>query len=508
MKQGMIKRNIRSNIVVFGICFFFICMGFSPAMGSNSQNNHDVLPLVKNSERANDGDIPTWYQGDEWTYTVDPLSFSSPNGSFDGSIENLRQTVVGITDDMYTISITGDISGDVTVTGFSGTLTGEITGTSHMRVSDLAEETSELHSQGTIIYMWIPFAYEMNIYMSSSPALEVYDFPLQPGEQWQLSGITTVTGSFTIEGMYDQPINGSQWIDETVECTQLEQISVPAGTFECYKIGRQTTLSWFSTDIGNMVKTTIDQNNENMSLQLVSSLQSYSHANQPITISEEISPSVVAPGASVVISGQAIFTSSGDPVQNGVISIEIPSEGASWSTTTNSAGQYSKTIVVPTMSDDTPSGRETGSGGVIVNCSSGGLSGYHVQTLTTIQDTPPAVPSIQGTTEGKPKVAYPYTVVAADPEGDDVFYFVDWGDTTNSSWMGPYPSNENVTLDHTFTKKGSYTINVQTRDIYYAASGWGTLQVTMPTVSSSAFLLQFFHRFPLIFSLLKQFLGE
>jgi hypothetical protein len=360
MKQGMIKRNIRSNIVVLGICFFFICISFSPAMGSNSQNNHGVLPLVKNSERANGGDIPTWYQDDEWTYTVDPLSFSSPNGSFDGSIENFRQTVVGITDDMYTISITGDISGDVTVTGFSGTLTGEITGTSHMRVSDLAEETSELHSQGTITYMWIPFAYEMNIYMSSSPALEVYDFPLQPGEQWQLSGITTVTGSFTIEGMYDQPIDGSQWIDETIECTQLEQISVPAGSFECYEIGRQTTLSWFSTDVGNMVKTTIDQNNENMSLQLVSSLQSYSHANQPITISEEISPSVVAPGASVVISGQAIFTSSDDPVQNGVISIEIPSAGASWSTTTNSAGQYSKTIVAPAMSDDTPSGRETG----------------------------------------------------------------------------------------------------------------------------------------------------
>jgi hypothetical protein len=104
-------------------------------------------------------------------------------------------------------------------------------------------------------------------------------------------------------------------------------------------------------------------------------------------------------------------------------------------------------------------------------------------------------------------VAYSYTVVAADPEGDEVFYYVDWGDTTNSSWVGPYPSNENVTLDHTFTKKGSYTIKVQARDIYYAVGGWGTLQVTMPA-TSLAFLWNLFHRFPLIFSLLQQFLGE
>ena len=93
---------------------------------------------------------------------------------------------------------------------------------------------------------------------------------------------------------------------------------------------------------------------------------------------------MVAPRVSVVISGQAIITGSRQSVQNGVVSIEIPSTGDSWSTTTDSSGQYSKTIVAPTMSDDTPSGRETDSRGVIVQCSSGGLSGYRVQTLVTM----------------------------------------------------------------------------------------------------------------------------
>ena len=499
------KKNLRRNLVTCGICFSFICISLAPAIAISTQDHRILLSHNSNSVMVNEGDIPTWYEGDEWLYTIDPLSFSSPNGTFTGSIHNFKQTVGGITDGTYTIDITGDITGDVTVPGFSGELSGEISGTSYIRVSDLAEISSEIDSQGTIEYMMIPIPYEMNFYTSSSPALETYDFPLQVGEQWQLGSYTTVEGSFNILGVYEQSFNESQWVDKTVECTQQEQISVPAGTFDCYKIGRQTTQSWYSTDVGNLVKSTVDQTGENMSLHLVLTLQSYSQQDQPIALSEEIFPSIVAPGASVVISGQAISTSSGTPVQNGIISIEIPSSGASWSMTTNSAGYYSKTIVAPTMIDDTPCGRETGSGGVLVQCSSGSLNGYRVQTLTTLQDTAPTVPLIQGPTEGKPKVSYPYTVVAMDPEGDEIFYYVDWGDKTNLSWFGPYPSNETVNISHTYAKKGSYTIKVQAKDIYYAESVWGTLEVTMPTVFSSPFFLKVFHWFPILFKLLEQF---
>jgi hypothetical protein len=307
--------------------------------------------------------------------------------------------------------------------------------------------------------------------------------------------------------MYDQSFDGGQWIDETVECIQKNQISVPAGTFECYEIGRSDAAGWFSTDVGNVVKSTIDQNTENMTLQIALSLQSFSHAAQPITISEEITPAVVAPGASVVISGQANITGSGQPVQSGVVTIEIPATGDSWTTTTDSSGQYSKTIVAPTMSDDTPSGRETGSGGVIVQCSSGGLSGYRVQTLVTMQDTPPATPSIQGQTDGEVGVAYSYTVVAHDSEDDGVFYYVDWGDATNSSWVGPYPSDENVTLSHTFAKKGLYTVKVKAMDVFHAESAWGTLEVNMPASISFHPFFHFLERFPHVFPILRYLLG-
>jgi len=507
MKQDMLKKNLRRRIVICGIFFLFICLSITPSISSISNDYYSVVPLIGSSERTNEGDIPTWYQGDQWIYTIDPLYFSSPNGSFSGTIENFKQKVVGITDDAYEIAITGDISGEVMVNSFSGDLTGEITGTSYVRVSDLAEVTTELHSQGEIVVVWIPFPYQMDLVTSSLPPLELYDFPLNVGEQWQLSCMNTVSGSFSIEGIVDQSFNGGQWIEETVECNQMKQLSVPAGTFECYEIGRSNTLGWYSVDVGNVVKSTVDQSDENMTLQIALTLQSFSHAAQPINISEEITPAMVAPGASVVISGQASITGSGQPVQNGVVTIEITSTGDSWSTTTDSSGQYSKTVIAPTMSDDTSSGRETGSGGVVVHCSSGSLSGYRVQTLVTMQDTPPATPSIQGQIKGKPGIAYSYTVVAQDPEADEILYFIDWGDKTNSSWVGPYSSDENVTLSHTFTKKGTYTIKVKARDIYYAESDWGTLQVKMPTSISYHPFLQFLERFPHIFPILRYLLS-
>jgi hypothetical protein len=470
------------------------------------------LGASRTGRTASDNDIPTWYQGDQWTYTIDPLSFSSPNGSFTGTVHNLQETVVGITGDAYEISITGEITGDITVSGLQGTLTGEITGTSYQRVSDLAQETTILHSEGNIFY-FIQFPYQMDLTMNLTPPLEAFDFPVNIGEQWQVSCLSTTTGSFSIADIFQQSLNASQWIDETVQCDSKEQVNVPAGTFDCYKITRPSTDVWYSSAAGNIVKSSIDQIGQNVTVHATLTLQTFSRSAQPITISEDIEPSVTVPGNQVVISGQAHNTATGDPIQNTLVSIEIPSLAMNWTTTTNSSGYYMKIINAPTMIDDTPSGRETGSGGVVVQCTSGSLSGYRVQTLVTIVNTAPTAPSITGQSKGKPGTAYTYTILSVDPENDGLFYFIDWGDNTTSGWLGPYGSNTTLSLNHTFTVKGTYTIKAKARDIYGAESGWGTLQVKMPI--SSAYnhhpilrlLEQFFERYPHAFPILRSFLG-
>jgi hypothetical protein len=506
MKQELFQKKLRKNLIVCGVLFLFLCLCCLPTVAHRISSPLSTISLVNNTEKTDEGDVPTWYLGDQWIYTIDPLYYSGPNGSFSGTIENFKQKVVDIADGLYEIEITGDISGDLTVSGISGECDGDITGTSYVRVSDLAEGPMELHSQGTITII-IPIPYQLDILTSSSPLLELYDFPIHVGEQWRVICSSTTSGAFTIEGLYEQSLDGNQSIDETVQCNGMEHLAVPAGSYDCYTIARSDSMAWYSSDVGNLVRSVVDQSDENMTVQVTVTLQSFTRVNQPITLTEELSPSVALPGSSIIVSGQAHATSSGDPIQSGVLSITIPSTGDSWSTTTDSAGYYTKTIVAPTMIDDTPCEGETGSGGVIVQCDSGGLSGYRVQTLTTLLNRPPTTPSIDGETDGKVGVSYSYTVVTTDPDSDDVSYFIDWGDTTNSSWIGPYASGETRTISHTFTEKGTYTIKVKARDVYNTESSWGTLQVTMPTSLTFHTFLRFLERFPMLFHLLQNFLG-
>jgi hypothetical protein len=411
------------------------------------------------------------------------------------------------------MSITGHITGTISINSFQGDLSGDITGTTYQRISDLAQETTILHSQGTITYI-IPFPYQMDLVMNSTPALEAFDFPVNIGEQWQVSCLSTTTGSFSIAGVFDQSLNASQWIDETVQCDTREPVSVPAGTFDCFRITRSSASVWYSSDAGNIVKSSIDQSGENMTVHAILTLQSFSRSIQPITISEDLEPSVTVPDGRVMVSGRAYTTGTGDPIQDTTVSIEIPSMGQTWTSITNDTGFYTIILIAPTMLDDTPSGRETGSGGVIVHCTSDGLTGYHVQTLVTLVDTAPTTPLISGPSEGKPGKVYSYFVLSTDLEDDDLFYFIDWGDNTSSGgWLGPYSSGTNMTFNHTYTVKETYIIMARARDIYGAVSGWGSLKVKMPISTSYEhhpilnILERFFERHPDAFPILRHLLG-
>jgi hypothetical protein len=59
-----------------------------------------------------------------------------------------------------------------------------------------------------------------------------------------------------------------------------------------------------------------------------------------------------------------------------------------------------------------------------------------------------------------------------DPEGDDVFYTIIWGDGSNSDWLGPFHSGEKVTVTHTWESPGTYTVRAIAKDIYNAISDW------------------------------------
>jgi len=126
------------------------------------------------------------------------------------------------------------------------------------------------------------------------------------------------------------------------------------------------------------------------------------------------------------------------------------------------------------------------------------------------ENQPPINPTITGPSEGKIKVATDYNFTTTDPDGDEVYYFIDWDDQTNSSWIGPYPSGDVVNKSHTWSKKGDYTIKAKAKDINGNESDWGTLSVTMPYSHNLPFMqfwMKLLERFPHAFPILRHFLG-
>ena len=100
--------------------------------------------------------------------------------------------------------------------------------------------------------------------------------------------------------------------------------------------------------------------------------------------------------------------------------------------------------------------------------------------VTISTDNPPGEPVIHGNKVGRCGVSYYYSFKSFDPEGDGIYYYVDWGDGSSTGWTGPYGSGREVTLKHTWDKKGTYTIRAKARDTFGLESDWSTLEVSMP----------------------------
>jgi len=76
---------------------------------------------------------------------------------------------------------------------------------------------------------------------------------------------------------------------------------------------------------------------------------------------------------------------------------------------------------------------------------------------------------------------YTYSTSTIDPDGDQIQYLWDWGDGTNSGWVGPYNSAEIMEISHTWEEEGSYEIKVMARDDEGLQSEWSDpLSISMP----------------------------
>jgi len=95
---------------------------------------------------------------------------------------------------------------------------------------------------------------------------------------------------------------------------------------------------------------------------------------------------------------------------------------------------------------------------------------------------PPATPIINGPVSGKVRNKYCYTLTTTDLDGDNIYYYVEWGDNIvdGIGWIGPCESGEAITINHTWNKRGDYCIKAKAKDIHDTESEWASLDVSMP----------------------------
>ena len=84
----------------------------------------------------------------------------------------------------------------------------------------------------------------------------------------------------------------------------------------------------------------------------------------------------------------------------------------------------------------------------------------------------PEVPQIDGPSVAKPGATLTFGFTSADPDGDDVWYLISWGDGSPEVWTAGRPSGERYNATHTYPDSGTYFVKAKAKDVNEAETEW------------------------------------
>ncbi len=97
-------------------------------------------------------------------------------------------------------------------------------------------------------------------------------------------------------------------------------------------------------------------------------------------------------------------------------------------------------------------------------------------TTSSEPNDPPQKPIITGPEEGNPGVTYSFQFKSTDYNGNNIYYWIDWGDNSNTGWKGPYPQGTWREFSHSWTGGGrTYNIKAKAKDAPGDESGWSDI---------------------------------
>jgi len=102
-------------------------------------------------------------------------------------------------------------------------------------------------------------------------------------------------------------------------------------------------------------------------------------------------------------------------------------------------------------------------------------------------NNPPSPPTITGPVYGKPGVNYDFVFNSVDIDGNNVSYYIDWGDGTSDGWTEYYPSGNDVTISHLWEEVSWYNIiQAKAKDIHGNESDWTTYYIPISNNKANA----------------------
>jgi hypothetical protein len=93
-------------------------------------------------------------------------------------------------------------------------------------------------------------------------------------------------------------------------------------------------------------------------------------------------------------------------------------------------------------------------------------------SLAQLSSSAPVSPGLSGPGQGVAGQSYTFTIVSTDPDGDNIYYKIDWGDDSHSEWVGPFASGEPANISHIWNIQGQYSLRGKAKDMYNVESDW------------------------------------
>jgi hypothetical protein len=120
----------------------------------------------------------------------------------------------------------------------------------------------------------------------------------------------------------------------------------------------------------------------------------------------------------------------------------------------------------------------------------------------------PEMLTFDGEISGKAGEEQTFSISATCSGGTDVSYYIDWGDDQITEWFGPHPSDEIVTVNHTWVEQGDYTIQAKAKNTVGIETDWIMFEVSMPkTKTINSPFITFLEKHPCLFPLIRHILG-